>query len=202
VTASDDESFLQRWMRRKGEAATDEAEERPAVEPEPPPVIGEAAAEGEVPVEGAPQEPAGPITDADLPELSELDEDSDYSLFMAAGVSPEKRKAALRQLFRSPKFNVIDGLDDYCEDFRNFDPLGSIVTAEMRYQAERLARKALEGEGADATVAEASDAASGDPSPEPIPSAPDQAPEADADGPAEATAERQDPEQGSPNKNV
>ena len=56
--------------------------------------------------------------------------------------------AALRQLFRSPKFNVIDGLDDYCEDYTRFDPLGSIMTAELRHHAERLARKALEGDEA------------------------------------------------------
>jgi hypothetical protein len=47
-------------------------------------------------------------------------------------------------LFASPKFNVFDGLDTYRDDFTSFPALGSVVTADMRYQVERLAKKALE----------------------------------------------------------
>jgi hypothetical protein len=56
-------------------------------------------------------------------------------------------------LFSSPKFNVFDGLDTYRDDFRNFAPLGDLVTADMRHHAERLAeaaRKALDAAAADA----------------------------------------------------
>lgn len=33
------------------------------------------------------------------------------------GTSPEARRSALRSLFRSPRYNRCDGLDDYAEDF-------------------------------------------------------------------------------------
>lgn len=170
MSLPEDEPFLQRWLRRKSEAASGETpSEEPSEAATPgPPADGEGAPPDETAIDpAAPDAPVEaeaerPITDADLPDLDELDENSDYSMFMAAGVSADKRRMALRKLFRSPKFNVTDGLDDYCEDFTKFDPLGSIVTAEMRHHAERLARKALEGldggEDESAAMAAADDA--------------------------------------------
>ncbi len=133
----------------------------------------------------------------DLPDLDELGEDSDYSMFMAKGVSREKRQAALRKLFHSPKFNVTDGLDDYCEDFTKFEPLGGIVTAEMRHHAERLARKALEAATADdpAVAAAASadpDGAGGD----------DESTLAGESGDADPTASDEAQEQGTTKRDV
>ena len=79
----------------------------------------------------------------ELPDLESMDQDSDYSAFLAPGVEQSLRQRALRKLFASPKFNVFDGLDTYRDDFTSFPALGDIVTADMRHQAERLARKAL-----------------------------------------------------------
>jgi hypothetical protein len=56
-------------------------------------------------------------TDADMPPIESLNESSDFSGFM----SPQVR----------------DGLDDYDEDFRSFEVLKDIVTADMRHQMER-----------------------------------------------------------------
>lgn len=39
--------------------------------------------------------------------------------------------------FLSPEFNIVDDLDDNREDYRSFDPLDGVVTADMRYHAER-----------------------------------------------------------------
>jgi hypothetical protein len=161
VSTPKDDGFLQRWVRRKNEAAAgvspdeppaedaapppaETAEAAPLPAPEPPAVEGESPSSDQPVAEADADAEEREITDEDLPDLSELGEDSDYSMFMAKGVSRDKRQAALRQLFRSPKFNVTDGLDDYCEDFTKFEPLGDIVTADMRHHAERLARKALE----------------------------------------------------------
>ena len=44
---------------------------------------------------------------------------------------------ALRKLFHLPQFNFRDGLDDYAEDYTNFEPLGDIITADMRHRMER-----------------------------------------------------------------
>lgn len=184
-----DDGFLQRWVRRKNEAAAgvspdeppaedaapppaETAEAAPLPAPEPPAVEGESPSSDQPVAEADADAEEREITDEDLPDLSELGEDSDYSMFMAKGVSRDKRQAALRQLFRSPKFNVTDGLDDYCEDFTKFEPLGDIVTADMRHHAERLARKALEaleGDTAEPGMAEAANDPAGgatDPGPD------------------------------------
>ncbi|NKB76778.1 MAG: DUF3306 domain-containing protein [Gammaproteobacteria bacterium] len=81
-------------------------------------------------------EAAAVLTDEDMPEISSLNEDSDYSGFMSSGVSEELRKLALRKLFAGVGFNVRDGLDDYDDDFRNFAALGDIITSDMKHQQE------------------------------------------------------------------
>ena len=232
MSTPEDDGFLQRWLRRKNDAAAGVAPEEPPVEDDAPPPAETAeasslqdpeapVAEGESPASDQPVAEADEheITGEDLPELpdlSELGEDSDYSMFMAKGVSREKRQAALRQLFRSPKFNVTDGLDDYCEDFTKFEPLGDIVTADMRHHAERLARKALEalealeGDATEPGMADAAnDPAGGDPASGPDENAPPARPSADASA-ADATEPNQSPaagdttdsDEGTPTRNV
>jgi len=129
--AAADEPFLERWSRRKRQAREGVDDEAPVEEP----VADE-------PVPAATREPGGPPDVPELPDLDSLGEDSDYSAFMASGVDPSLRRQALRKLFSSPKFNVCDGLDDYCGDWRSWNKLGDIVTADMRYHLERAARLA------------------------------------------------------------
>ena len=225
-----DDGFLQRWVRRKNEAAAgvspdeppaedaapppaETAEAAPLPAPEPPAVEGESPSSDQPVAEADADAEEREITDEDLPDLSELGEDSDYSMFMAKGVSRDKRQAALRQLFRSPKFNVTDGLDDYCEDFTKFEPLGDIVTADMRHHAERLARKALEALEGDTAepgmAAAANDPAGGatDPGPDDGARSAPPAEEASArdeteTNPSPDTGDTTDSDEGTPPRNV
>ena len=156
-TAEQDEGFLTRWSERKTLARhgveLPEPEESASVPSEADGETGDQAdaAAGEVAGTDAVTEPV------ELPPLDSLDEDSDYSPFLAAGVSPDVRRDALRKLFHSPKFNVRDGLDDYDLDFTNPEPLGDIITAEMRHrmqvELERLARLDEENDEPDEAVA-------------------------------------------------
>jgi hypothetical protein len=84
----------------------------------------------------APQHNAGrpPVA---TPSLEYLTDDSDYSVFMQPGVSVEVRRTALRRLFHSQKFAAVDQLGTYREDYHNFLPLGDVITADMRFHAER-----------------------------------------------------------------
>ncbi|MCJ7451605.1 MAG: DUF3306 domain-containing protein [Steroidobacteraceae bacterium] len=135
-----DEPFLQRWSRLKS-STRDTG--RSAVQPDdttPP----SPAAEGQ-PAPPPSAEGTGP-TGITLPDLESLGPDSDYSAFLGPDVDLSLRRAALRKLFRSPKFNVLDGLDDYCDDFTQFAPLAGIVTADMRHHVERAARELLSSE--------------------------------------------------------
>jgi hypothetical protein len=127
----DTEPFLQRWSRRK-------AEVKAGVEAEPDPSAADAAPEQ------SPEKNAQPGVAVELPDLDTLRDDSDYSAFMSPGVDADLRRKALRKLFGSPKFNVIDDMDDYCGDYTKFESLGGIVTADMKHHVERLARAAAE----------------------------------------------------------
>jgi hypothetical protein len=96
-----------------------------------------------------PEEAPRQLTDADMPDIESLHEESDFSLFMSPGVSDELRNLALRKLFRAPVFNIRDGLDEYDEDYTSFEKLGDIVTCDMKHQVEmqeQKLREALEQE--------------------------------------------------------
>ena len=131
--AASDESFLQRWSREKARARAEAGSDVART-------AGQPAADAE-PVAATDAAPAEP---AELPSIDDLGPESDYSAFMAPEVDAGLRRLALRKLFRSPKFNVLDGLDDYCDDFTQFPPLGAIVTADMRHQLERAAKAAMD----------------------------------------------------------
>lgn len=143
------EPFLRRWARLKGDPAAHADERAPA----PPPAEEDAAASEGDPAQAPPEQL--PPTDEDMPPLESLDEHSDYSGFMSPRVSAALRKQALRKLFRSQKFNYICELDDYIDDYTSFPALGDIVTADMKHAAERLLKKQLEAEEADAAAAAA-----------------------------------------------
>jgi len=137
-----DEPFMSRWSRLKARAreqgapAAEAGAALPQAGEDTPPRAGEDPA----PPQAAPQPTVAPPPE--LPDIDLLGEDSDYSAFLAEGVDATLRRKALRKLFHSPKFNVLDGLDDYMGDYTQFEPLGSIVTADMRHHIERLARLA------------------------------------------------------------
>ncbi|HKK04333.1 MAG TPA: DUF3306 domain-containing protein [Gammaproteobacteria bacterium] len=128
-----DESFLDRWSRRKQRARRGEAQL-------PESLAGRTD-------QDSPAAPTGdrsvaPDTDSEPPPLESLDAESDYSAFFSPKVSEELRRIALRKLFGSGKFNLRDGLDDYDDDYRTFEALGDWVTSDMRSQLEREARNA------------------------------------------------------------
>lgn len=127
-----DEGFLSRWSRLKKESREGTVPE--AVEP------ASAAEPVQPPDDGSSPEPPG---DEDMPPLESLGPDSDYSAFMSPRVSAGLRQKALRQLFRSPKFNITDGLEVYAEDYTKFTPLGDVMTADLKYRLERKLKEAL-----------------------------------------------------------
>jgi len=138
-----DDGFLARWSRRKTLARRESDASGPA--PAPAWTSGETAmpeaADADVDAE-----PERLLTDSDMPPLESLGPDSDYSGFLSRGVSEALRKKALARLFRSPAYNVVDGLDDYAEDFTKFAPLGGLVTADMRHQLEQRLKRLADTE--------------------------------------------------------
>jgi hypothetical protein len=173
--------FLRRWSRRKADARERDQRE-PAVDAELPPSEQVPATQDTTPAD----EP----TDADMPPVESLDEQSDYRGFMSPKVSENLRRVALRKLFHLPMFNIRDGLDDYDEDFRNVEALGNIITADMRHRMEMEQRKLKQD------LAE-SEAAAEDAEQAPVDAAPvdDTGTDETADpGDAEEDADTEDPE--------
>ncbi len=124
------ESRLRRWSKRKAESSQEQEKfaRQEAVKPKP-------AEEPESKVEE--EQPETEAKEIELPPLESLGPESDYSVFMLEGVDDQIKKLALRKLFKSPFFNVLDGLNDYDEDFTNFEPLGDIITSDMKFHQER-----------------------------------------------------------------
>ena len=87
-------------------------------------------------------------TDADMTPVEDLTEESSISDFLSPHVSDALRKQALRKLFHLPYLNVVDGLDDYAEDFTKFAALGNIIPHEMKRMLEREQAKIVADEQA------------------------------------------------------
>jgi len=77
-----------------------------------------------MPAEAAPPAPT-------LDDVATLNRDSDYTRFVARGVDPEVKNAALSKLFTDPHFNVMDGLDTYIDDYGKPDPLPPGMLRQM-----------------------------------------------------------------------
>lgn len=144
---------LKRWSRRKarsGEAPDTDASQAGEHQE------ADAGSGGEAPSldDRAPDTgTAEPVkTDEDMPDLESINDASDMRDFFSPGVSEQLRNQALRRLFRTARFNVIDPLDDYNEDFRNFALLGDLVTSDMRHRMDMDEQRRKEAaEAADAS---------------------------------------------------
>ena len=125
-----------------------------AVGGEAPEAQSEAAAAGAAPGIAAEQQAEA---EADLPDIEDLNAESDFTPFMSDKVSDAVRNMALRKLWRTNAvFANLDGLLDYGEDFTD----AATVVAGMQsvykvgrgmvdYEAEEAA-KAAEAEAAEA----------------------------------------------------
>lgn len=150
--ASDDSPFLSRWSRRKVQV-------REGLPVESAPLVAKSVASAAstattlplapptAPLEPAAQElqtalqtrQAAPTMSAEpatppaltLDDVALLTRESDYSGFVARGVTPEVRNAALKKLFADPHFNVMDGLDTYIADYGLPDPLPEGMLRQM-----------------------------------------------------------------------
>ena len=148
MTANDgDDGFLARWSRRKAEAVRDErapgaadavrgeiardakAPARRGLAPAvvaPPadaPAVDAPAVAAPTAVAVPPRAAPAEAPTLTLTDVARLGRDSDYAPFVRAGVDPAVKNAALRKLFTDPRFNVMDGLDTYIDDYGKPDPI-------------------------------------------------------------------------------
>ena len=71
---------------------------------------------------GAPAAPTPEVAPA-LPPVESLTIDSDFTAFLQPQVDESIKRQALKKLFADPRFNVMDGLDVYIDDYTKSDPI-------------------------------------------------------------------------------
>ena len=111
---------LKRWSARKLAAAQESASTQP----------------GDVTGPAAPATAAAPNADAapapaPLPPVESLTFDSDFTAYLKADVDESLKRAALKKLLRDPRFNVMDGLDTYIDDYSKPDPIDPEVVKQL-----------------------------------------------------------------------
>lgn len=155
--------FLNRWSKKKLGAEPELSPSELAEKQSPAqdskglkdPALGEQSSEKNLePVAGAAQAQEVAPT---LEDVLKLTQDSDFSAYVKPGIDPEVQKAAMQKLFSDPRYNVMDGLDIYIDDYSKPDPiplemlkrmnqskmLGLFKTAEEKLaddEAERIER--------------------------------------------------------------
>ena len=128
------ERFLSRWSRRKLPAAREPA---PAGAQAPGPAAQSAVAAAVVPPQPATMPAASTPGAPVLPAVETLNFESDFTAFLQPGVEPAVQQAALRKLLHDPRFNVMDGLDVYIDDYTKPSPLDPAI-ARMLADAQNL----------------------------------------------------------------
>jgi hypothetical protein len=126
------DGFLGRWSKRKldverGKTVEPEAVVEVAAAPPPqpspkgggsdaiqlPPPLGEGGGGGTA------SQPPPPT----LEDVQALTAESDFKRFVTADVPADVKNAAMKKLFADPRYNVMDGLDVYIDDYSKPDPI-------------------------------------------------------------------------------
>ena len=85
-----------------------------------------------------------PQTPVPLPSLDSLSFESDFKAFMQAKVEDSVKRAALKKLFSDPRFNLMDGLDVYIDDYSKDDPIPQALLAQLEHAKSTLFGRAEE----------------------------------------------------------
>src|SRR5207253_4334127 len=83
--------------------------------------------------ESAAQKPVAQQEPPQLPPLDSLTFESDFKAFMHSKVEEGVKRAALKKLFADPRFNVMDGLDTYIDDYSKADPIPEEMLARLTH---------------------------------------------------------------------
>jgi hypothetical protein len=114
------EGFLGRWSQRKQAVREGKALDEPVTEPIP---------DGGASI-GTLKSPAE-LPPPSLEDVQRLTTESDFKPFVARNVAPEVRNAAMKKLFSDPRYNVMDRLDIYIDDYSKPDPLPESMLRKM-----------------------------------------------------------------------
>lgn len=129
--STDEGDFLRRWSRRK----------RQATQAEKPKVVESDAAA--------------------LPSVESLTFDSDFAAYLRSNVEESVKRAALKKLLHDPRFNVMDGLDTYIDDYTKNEGISEEMLKTLEHARSTLFPPQPEGEKEEAAKEEASEPKTG-----------------------------------------
>jgi hypothetical protein len=86
----------------------------------------------------AAQKPVAQEEPPQLPPLDSLTFESDFKAFMHSKVEQSVKRAALKKLFSDPRFNVMDGLDTYIDDYTKAEPITEELLAQLEHARQTL----------------------------------------------------------------
>ena len=117
--------FLKRWSQRKLAASREPSTpiDKAASNVAAAPAVVQPTASQAVEVQASPP----------LPPVESLSFDSDFSAFLQPDVDETLKRQALRKLFADPRFNVMDGLDVYIDDYNKFEPMTPELVAQLNH---------------------------------------------------------------------
>ena len=111
---------LKRWSARKLAATRETTVIQP---PDAAPTVAQSPT-----VQGDPNPPPAAPS---LPPIESLTFDSDFAAFLKPDVDEALRRLALKKLLHDPRFNVMDGLDVYIDDYSKPDPIDPEVVKQL-----------------------------------------------------------------------
>jgi hypothetical protein len=147
---SGDEGFLSRWAKRKAHARSGavapvetragsvDAPAQPLVatgQPAPAAATPAAAVAPLTPPTPPLASVAEPLPLPTMADVAQLTRSSDFSSFVQPGVDPSVSNAAMKKLFSDPRYNVMDGLDTYIDDYSTPDPIPLAMLRRMNQAA-------------------------------------------------------------------
>ena len=127
------EGFLGRWSRRK----LDVQEGKPVAEEPPVPAAVQPAPVSEAAVMPPPAPAAEEPAAVEIPppptleDVKALTSESDFSRFAGRDVAPEVKNAAMKKLFADPRYNVMDRMDVYIDDYSQPDPIPESMLRQL-----------------------------------------------------------------------
>ena len=126
MTSDAPENFFNRWARRKAESEQTTAVDRHALP------VGSPHSDAALPAVQA-------LTTAPtLADVGLLARDADFSCYLANGLDPAVRRAAMKKLFSDPHFNCMDGLDIYIDDYTKASPVSATMLAGLAHARSTL----------------------------------------------------------------
>ena len=120
--------FLKRWSQRKLAASREST--KPAGTTPPTAAASQPAGP---PVAAPPAAGVDPAAPQPLPPVDTLSFDSDFTAFLKPDVDEGLKRQALRKLFSDPRFNVMDGLDVYIDDYGKTVPIPPELVAQLNH---------------------------------------------------------------------